>query len=148
MSDIGFMDVVKSIFEKIVDKKDDDKHDIQITITNTTTGGDISSHRHATGGKTTKHPAKVGSKKERKARTENGYSPPPQQQYRPPQQRSESRSKVNGGDVTLEAIQLYSTGIKGKVYTTTFYKSINHNFGVEVTIKNSTNRPQPVQVGL
>ena len=34
MSDIGFMDVVKSIFEKIVDKKDDDKHDIQISITN------------------------------------------------------------------------------------------------------------------
>lgn len=49
--------------------------------------------------------------------------------------------------VSLEKIKLYCTGAKGKVYTTTFYKSINHNFGIEVVIKNDASQVQTVKLG-
>ena len=49
--------------------------------------------------------------------------------------------------ITLEKIRLYCTGAKGKVYTTTFRKSINHNFGIEVVIKNNTVQTQTVKLG-
>lgn len=50
-------------------------------------------------------------------------------------------------NIKLTNIRLYSTGKKGKVYTTKFYKAINHNFGVEITLKNNTNLLQNVKVG-
>jgi len=40
----------------------------------------------------------------------------------------------------------YSTGLK-KVYTNRFYKSLNHNFGVEMLIKNNTSRTQQIKIG-
>lgn len=49
--------------------------------------------------------------------------------------------------VKLEKIRLYCTGAKGKVYTDTFRKSINHNFGIEVVIKNNTSQTQTVKLG-
>ena len=49
--------------------------------------------------------------------------------------------------VRLEKIRLYCTGVKGKVYTNTFRKSINHNFGIEVIIKNNTSQAQTVKLG-
>ena len=49
--------------------------------------------------------------------------------------------------VDLVKIKLYSTGAKGKVYTTNFRKSMNHNFGIELTLKNNTNKSQRVKVG-
>lgn len=49
--------------------------------------------------------------------------------------------------IELTKISLYSTGKKGKVYTTKFYKSMNHNFGVEIILKNNTFSTQYVKVG-
>ena len=34
-------------------------------------------------------------------------------------------------------ISLYSTGARGKVFTNHFYKALNHNFGVEMVIRNN-----------
>lgn len=46
----------------------------------------------------------------------------------------------------LCSIKLYSTGLK-KVFTNHFYKSMNHNFGVEITIRNNTSQLQNVKIG-
>lgn len=61
-------------------------------------------------------------------------------------------TSVNGtsssnNSVSLEKIILYCTGSKGKVYTTTFRKALNHNFGIEVIIKNNTSQIQTVKLG-
>lgn len=44
-------------------------------------------------------------------------------------------------------IRLYSTGVKGKVYTNHFFKSMNHNFGIEISMQNNTAKSQAVRVG-
>jgi len=44
-------------------------------------------------------------------------------------------------------IQLYSTGSRGKVFTNHFYRSMNHNFGVEMQIRNNTSQLQIVRIG-
>ena len=44
-------------------------------------------------------------------------------------------------------IKLYSTGLKGKVFTNHFYKSLNHNFGITMVVKNNTAQLQAVRVG-
>lgn len=64
-------------------------------------------------------------------------------------QKSNSASHNVGGyrQVDLRNIRLYSTGAKGKVYTNKFYKSINHNFGIEVVLENRTSQIQQVQLG-
>lgn len=73
-------------------------------------------------------------------------------------QKQNSASHKRSGDTTvkkatpnnmieLTKISLYSTGKKGKVYTTKFYKSMNHNFGVEINLKNNTFSTQYVKVG-
>lgn len=49
--------------------------------------------------------------------------------------------------VSLQSIRLYSTGSKGKVYTTKFYKSVNHNFGIEVILNNTSGKAQIVHLG-
>lgn len=49
--------------------------------------------------------------------------------------------------VSLQSIRLYSTGSKGKVYTDKFYKSINHNFGIEVVLKNTSSKIQTIHLG-
>lgn len=46
----------------------------------------------------------------------------------------------------MKSIKLYSTGLK-KVFTNHFYKSMNHNFGIEITIRNNTNRMQEMKIG-
>jgi len=56
----------------------------------------------------------------------------PQQPKRPP--------------LELLSIKLYSTGLK-KVFTNHFYKSMNHNFGVEITIRNNTSQLQNMKIG-
>lgn len=56
----------------------------------------------------------------------------PQQPKRPP--------------LELLSIKLYSTGLK-KVFTNHFYKSMNHNFGVEITIRNNTSKLQDMKIG-
>ena len=43
-------------------------------------------------------------------------------------------------------IKLYSTGLK-KVFTDHFYKSMNHNFGVQITIRNNTSKLQYMKIG-
>ncbi len=75
-----------------------------------------------------------------------GSSPPTKQNppKRPPNNQTISQSKRN---VELTSIHLYSTGTKGKVYTSEFYKSMNHNFGIEITLKNNTSIMQNVKVG-
>lgn len=44
-------------------------------------------------------------------------------------------------------ISLYSTGARGKVFTNHFYKALNHNFGVEMVIRNNTSVVQSVKIG-
>ncbi len=46
----------------------------------------------------------------------------------------------------LLSIKLYSTGIK-RVFTNHFYKSMNHNFGVQITIRNNTSKLQNMKIG-
>lgn len=50
-------------------------------------------------------------------------------------------------NLKLTSIRLYSTGAKGKVYTNIFHKELNHNFGIELIIKNGTNQLQRVKIG-
>ena len=44
-------------------------------------------------------------------------------------------------------IDMYSTGVRGKVFTNHFYKSMNHNFGVEILLRNNTYSIQKVRIG-
>lgn len=44
-------------------------------------------------------------------------------------------------------IRLYSTGARGKVFTDHFYKALNHNFGVEILMRNNTAKMQSIKVG-
>ncbi len=44
-------------------------------------------------------------------------------------------------------IRLYSTGARGKVFTDHFYKALNHNFGVEILMRNNTAKMQLIKVG-
>lgn len=83
--------------------------------------------------------------------TTNLYNKPPQKtgSPKPPQKTlakpvSKPKTRKN---IELLNIHLYSTGKKGKVYTTNFYKSMNHNFGIELTLKNNTSLLQNVKVG-
>lgn len=46
----------------------------------------------------------------------------------------------------LDTIKLYSTGPSGKIYTDRFYKLLNHNFGMEVVVRNNTSQTQTVKV--
>ena len=147
MSKAGFWDVVKALIEKKKDDGNDSKGGVVITVN----GGNVASSGGsiATGNTPQRQNGDIPNRKKHliqdnpRNRVKSGYKQEPRQ----------SKSKVyknttKNGAVTFEAIQLYSTGAGGKVYTTTFYKSLNHNFGVEVTIRNSTNRSQSVHVGL
>ena len=60
---------------------------------------------------------------------------------------SGSVSHASQQSVTLQSIRLYSTGAKGKVFTDRFYKSVNHNFGIEVVLKNTSSQFQAVKLG-
>lgn len=60
---------------------------------------------------------------------------------------STNKISASNGAVSLEKIKLYCTGAKGKVYTTKFHKNLNHNFGIEVIIKNNTSQIQTVKLG-
>lgn len=60
---------------------------------------------------------------------------------------SSNKTAQNTPPVVLQTIRMYCTGAKGKVYTTTFRKAINHNFGIEVVIKNNTSQIQTVKLG-
>lgn len=62
-------------------------------------------------------------------------------------QSNSTTKSVTRKSIELINIRLYSTGKKGKVYTTNFYKSMNHNFGIELTLKNNTSLLQNVKVG-
>ena len=53
----------------------------------------------------------------------------------------------NNTKVELTRLLLYGTGKKGKVYTKTFHKEMNHNFGIQLTLKNNSNVQQDVKVG-
>lgn len=54
--------------------------------------------------------------------------------------------KPKRSPLELCSIKLYSTGIN-KVFTKHFYKSMNHNFGVEIFVRNNTQIPQTIHVG-
>lgn len=64
-----------------------------------------------------------------------------------PTKQNPPRHNSNAPKIEIQNIRLYSTGKKGKVYTNKFYKQINHNFGIEVLLKNNTNIQQNVKVG-
>lgn len=52
----------------------------------------------------------------------------------------------NNGTIKLVKVLLYSTGARGKVFTKKFYKRINHNFGIELVIRNDSNKRQSISV--
>lgn len=59
-----------------------------------------------------------------------------------------SRRKYKSSNVIeVNKILLYSKGAKGKVYTRKIYKQINSNFGIEIHLKNNTNKQQNIKVG-
>lgn len=66
--------------------------------------------------------------------------------YNPPKQ-NPPRQNSFATKTEIQSIRLYSTGKKGKVYTDKFYKQLNHNFGIEILLKNNTNVQQNVKVG-
>lgn len=45
---------------------------------------------------------------------------------------------VSRPELELCSVKLYSTGVRGKVYTNHFYTKLNHNFGIEIVLKNNT----------
>lgn len=57
-----------------------------------------------------------------------------------------NQSRPKRPPLELVSIKLYSTGLK-KVFTNHFYKSMNHNFGVEMIIRNNTTKLQIVKIG-
>lgn len=57
-----------------------------------------------------------------------------------------NQSQPKHPPLELVSIKLYSTGLK-KVFTNHFYKSMNHNFGVEMVIRNNTTKMQVVKIG-
>ncbi len=61
--------------------------------------------------------------------------------------RQESQHSISESQVLIQSIQLYSTGKRGKTYTKKFYKSINHNFGIEVVLKNLSGQAKTVHLG-
>lgn len=56
------------------------------------------------------------------------------------------QTKPKRPSLELRSIKLYSTG-KQKVFTNHFYKSMNHNFGVEILVRNNTSKFQTIHVG-
>ncbi len=56
------------------------------------------------------------------------------------------KSRHKSSPLELVSIKLYSTGLK-KVFTNHFYKSMNHNFGVEMIIRNNTAKLQIIKIG-
>lgn len=83
-------------------------------------------------------------KKKRRGRTHPGPSRPPQPT---PTSGGSSPVSTKTNCVQLRKIQLYSTGKKGKVFTTEFHKMMNHNFGIELTLENTSSSVQNVKVG-
>lgn len=78
----------------------------------------------------------------------NNSSNNPQTKTAAPTNKSTYKStSISRKNIELTNIRLYSTGKKGKVYTAKFYKSMNHNFGIEITLKNNTTLLQNVKVG-
>ncbi len=53
---------------------------------------------------------------------------------------------TNRPPLELCSIKLYSTGLK-KVFTNHFYKSMNHNFGIEIMIRNNTSQLLTMRIG-
>ncbi len=56
-----------------------------------------------------------------------------------------SSSQKKRPPLELLSIKLYSTGLN-KVYTNHIYKSMNHNFGVEIVIRNNTSKLQHMKI--
>ena len=58
-----------------------------------------------------------------------------------------TRVHSTNSPIRVRSIRFYSTGAKGRVYTDRFYKSINHNFGIEVVISNDSSTNHNVDLG-
>lgn len=56
-------------------------------------------------------------------------------------------SQLKHPPLELCKISLYSTGARGKVFTNHFYKALNHNFGVEMVVRNNTSTTQTIKIG-
>lgn len=76
-------------------------------------------------------------------KTENKYS----NQKTPTNTQNARSNNSNHPKVELTKLLLYGTGKKGKVYTKKFHKQMNHNFGIQLALKNNTNVQQNVKVG-
>lgn len=48
--------------------------------------------------------------------------------------------------IELVSARIYSTGSNGKVYTNKAYKALNHNFGIEFSIRNNTKSNKTVSM--
>lgn len=120
---MGLLDVIADIIKEKQDKKDS-----QVVVKNYISGNNTqnnNSNNRNNNNKTTNNT--------NKSYTNNSTST--------------NKISASNGAVSLEKIKLYCTGAKGKVYTTTFRKNLNHNFGIEVVIKNNTSQIQTVKLG-
>lgn len=117
---MGFFDLIADIIKAKQDKKDS-----QVVVKNYISGNNTQNNNSNN---------KTNTNTQKKSVTNNSTS-------------SNRTSSSSNGAISLEKIRLYCTGAKGKVYTTTFRKSLNHNFGIEVVIKNNTSQTQKVKLG-
>lgn len=117
---MGLLDVIADIIKAKQDKKDN-----QVVVKNYISGNNTQNNNRNNNNKTTSNI--------NKPYTNNSTST--------------NKISASNGAVSLVKIKLYCTGAKGKVYTTTFRKKLNHNFGIEVVIKNNTSQIQTVKLG-
>ena len=114
----GFFDFLTALF------KPEDKKDTSVVVKNY-----ISGNNNQNNNRTSSRPKK-GPDGPRTSQSSKG-----------------TRQTSTGTQIALQSIRLYSTGAKGKVYTNNFYKSVNHNFGIELVIINNTSQTQTVSLG-
>lgn len=121
---MGLLDVIADII-----KAKQDKRDSQVVVKNYISGNNTQNNNNS------------NNRNNNNKKTTNNQ--------KPNTKNSTSTNKIpsSNGAVLLEKITLYCTSAKGKVYTTTFRKSMNHNFGIEVVIKNNTSQMQTVKLG-
>lgn len=113
----GFLDFLTEFFKK------EDKKDTSIVVKNYINGNNSQNNQN------TSHPPKTANSK-------NLHSG-----------KGLHQSDIIKSQISLQSIRLYSTGARGKVYTDRFYKSINHNFGIEVVLMNHTAQTRTVTLG-
>ena len=134
----GLFNFLKAILKSLLDfftaiLKPDDKKDPSIIVKNYNINKNSNQNTNNSANKKNSQTENKG-KNSRKSKPQGGNVKSPM-----PQKSSQSQIRV-------KSVRLYSTGVTGKIYTDRFYKSINHNFGIEVVIANGSPNSQTVNL--